>query len=145
MIIFYYLKYICYHKAHAVDCKRKYTFFHGLGMSILAFQSEIIWDWHIYIVEYVVDFEKGIILCDVEKGFSRLNFKGVSLVFDVGNSSHNLMPISHGKCLSTYQMTVCVLPADKTINITQNQQIVRLPLKIAHGYNLLNSCYEYII
>lgn len=93
----------------------------------------------------MVDFEKGITLCDVEKGFSRLNFKGVSLVFDMGNSSSNLMPIIHGKCLSTYQMTVCVLHADKTINIIQNQQIVRLPLKIAHGYNLLNSCCEYII
>lgn len=145
MIIFCYLKYICKHKVQTVDCKRRYIFFHGLGMSTLTFQSEIILDWHIYIVEYVVDFEKGIILCDVEKGFSRLKFKGVSLVCDMGNSSRNLMPISHGKCLSTYQMTVCVLHADKIINIIQNQQIVRLPLKIAHGYNLLNSCCEYII
>lgn len=75
-------------------------------MSALTFQSEVIMNCHIYTVDYEVDFEKGIILYDVEKGFSRINFKGVPLVFDVGNSSHNLMPISHGKCLSASQMTV---------------------------------------
>ena len=67
-------------------------------MSTLTFQSEIIVDCHIYVVEYEVDFEKGIILCDVEKEFSRFNFRGVSLAFDMDNSSPNLMPISHGVC-----------------------------------------------
>ena len=49
---------------------------------------------------YVADFEKGIMPCDVEKGFSKFMFKEFSLVFDMSNSSHNLMPISHGKCLA---------------------------------------------
>lgn len=35
-----------------------------------------------------------------KKDFLSSGLKDFSLVFDMSNSSHNLMPISHGKCLS---------------------------------------------
>lgn len=57
------------------DCKTRYIFSYGFGMNALTFQSQIIMDCHIYVAGYEVDFEKGIILCDVEKGFSGFNFK----------------------------------------------------------------------
>ena len=41
-------------------------------------------------------------LCPVmwKNNFLSSGLKDFSFVFDMSNSSHNLMPISHGKCLS---------------------------------------------
>lgn len=79
-----------------------------------------------------------------KKNFLNLVLKRVSPVFDTGDSSHNLMPISHGKCLRTYQMIVCGA-CMKSHNIIQNQGIARLSVKIAYGYYLLSSCCEYYL
>lgn len=64
--------------------------------------------------------------------------KDDSLVFGIINSGHNLILISHGKCLSVYQMIVCVVHACDTISRIQIGEIAWLSLKIPYGYHLLN-------
>lgn len=75
MIILCYLKYFCYHRAQDVDHKRRYIFSYDFKMNTFTFHSQIIIGYHIYTMGYEVDFEKGITLCDVEKGSSKFTFK----------------------------------------------------------------------